>query len=63
MFGCETHFHKWGKVQKMEPNDSQMHFHFGVAFMQKSQMFKALVEKVNKHQIGPLGYHCKGLKV
>jgi hypothetical protein len=26
-------------------------------------MFKALVEKVNKHQIGPLGYHWKGLEV
>jgi hypothetical protein len=26
---CETHSHKWGKVQEMEPNDSQMHSHFG----------------------------------
>jgi hypothetical protein len=29
VFRCETHFQKWGKVQEMEPNDSQMHFHFG----------------------------------
>jgi hypothetical protein len=29
VFGCETHFHKWGRVQKMEPNDSQVHSHFG----------------------------------
>ncbi len=29
MFKCETHFHKWGRVQGMEPNDSQVHFHFG----------------------------------
>jgi len=29
----------------------------GVAFMQKSQMFKILVRKVNKDQIGPLGHH------
>ncbi len=28
-FGCETHSDKWGKVQKMEPNDSQVHSHFG----------------------------------
>jgi len=25
----ETHFHKWGRVQEIEPNDSQMHSHFG----------------------------------
>jgi len=29
VFKCETHFHKWGKVQGMEPNDPQMHSHFG----------------------------------
>ncbi len=29
VFRNETHFHKWGKVQRMEPNDSQMHSHFG----------------------------------
>jgi len=27
--GSETHFHKWGRVQKIEPNDSQVHSHFG----------------------------------
>jgi hypothetical protein len=26
---CETHFHKWGKMQGIEPNDSQVHSHFG----------------------------------
>jgi len=26
-------------------------------------MFKALVGKANKHQIGPLTYHWKGLEV
>jgi hypothetical protein len=40
-------------VQKIEPNDSQMHFHFRVAFVQKSQMFRALVKKEKKLQIGP----------
>jgi len=29
----------------------------GVAFVWESQMFKALVEKANKHQIGPSKYH------
>jgi hypothetical protein len=29
VFKSETHSHKWGKVQKIEPNDSQMHSHFG----------------------------------
>jgi hypothetical protein len=35
----------------------------GVALVRESQMFKALVEKLNKHQIGPLGYNWKGLEV
>ncbi len=29
VFVCETNFHKWGKVQEMEPNDFQVHSHFG----------------------------------
>ncbi len=29
VFRCETHSHKWGRVQGMKPNDSQVHFHFG----------------------------------
>jgi hypothetical protein len=29
VFRCETHSHKWGKVQGMKPNDSQVHSHFG----------------------------------
>jgi len=28
VFRCETHSQKWGKVQGMKPNDSQVHFHF-----------------------------------
>ncbi len=28
VFKNETHFHKWGKVQEIEPNDSQVHSHF-----------------------------------
>jgi len=29
VFKCETHLHKWGKMQGMKPNDSQVHSHFG----------------------------------
>jgi hypothetical protein len=29
----------------------------GIALLRKLQMFKALVEKAQKHQIGLLGYH------
>jgi hypothetical protein len=35
----------------------------GIAFVQETQIFKALVEKEKKHQIGPLRYHWKGLKM
>jgi hypothetical protein len=30
VFENETHFHKWESVQEIEPNDSQVHFHFGI---------------------------------
>jgi hypothetical protein len=33
-----------------------------VTFMQKSQMFKTLVERINKPQIGPLRYIGKVMK-
>jgi hypothetical protein len=53
-------FHKWGRVQGMEPNDPQGHSHFGnCTHVKESWMFKALVGKVNKHQIGPPRYHWK----
>jgi hypothetical protein len=29
VFRCETHSHKWGIMQGMKPNDSQVHSHFG----------------------------------
>jgi hypothetical protein len=41
----------------MEPNDSQVHSHFGNYSHAKVPMFKPLVEKANKQQIEPLGYH------
>jgi hypothetical protein len=51
VFGCETHFHKWGKVQEMEPMTPKCTPILGIAFVWEFQMFKTLVEKENKHQI------------
>ncbi len=36
---------------------TKMGVHLGVTFVRQLQMFKALVGKVNKHQIWPLGRH------
>jgi len=35
----------------------------GVTFVRELRMFRALVENTNKHQIGPLGHHEKGLEM
>jgi hypothetical protein len=35
----------------------------GVAFVRELRMFRALVGNTNKHQIGPLGHHEKGLEM
>ncbi len=35
----------------------------GVALVQKPQIFRTFVEKVNKHQIGPPSYHWKGFEL
>jgi hypothetical protein len=37
----------------MKPNDSQVHSHFGRYTHVKVTMFRALVKKTNKHQLGP----------
>jgi hypothetical protein len=29
VFKSEMHFHKQGRMQEIEPNDSQVHSHFG----------------------------------
>jgi hypothetical protein len=63
VFGSETHFHKWGKCKRLNPMASKCTPILGVAFVQESQIFKALVEREKKHQIEPLGYHWKGLEV
>jgi len=35
----------------------------GIALVQESRMFKVLVEKANRHQIGPPRYHWKGFEI
>jgi hypothetical protein len=34
----------------------------GIAHVQELQMSKTFVGEANKHQIGPLGHHWKGLE-
>jgi hypothetical protein len=34
-----------------------------ITLVRESQMFRALVEKTNKHQIRPSKYHWKGLEI
>jgi hypothetical protein len=34
----------------------------GVTFVRELQMFKTLIEKQKKHQIGPSRHHYKGLE-
>ncbi len=41
MFRCETHIHKWGRVQGMKPNDSQVRSHYrnpNIGFMTKCEL-------------------------
>jgi len=62
VFKGETYFHKmWESARDgtMTPKCTPF---LGIALMQELQMFKTLVGKVNKHQIGPLGHHWKGLE-
>jgi hypothetical protein len=57
VFTCEIHFHKWGRVQEMKPNDSQVRSHFGNCIRVEFQMFRGLAGKANEHQIGSLAHH------
>ncbi len=61
MYEGETRFHKWGKMQKNEPNDFQNIFR--IALVRQSQIFKSLIEKANKDQFGLQKYHWKYFKV
>ncbi len=55
VFSCETHFHKWGKMQRIKPNDSQMHSRFGSC--KELRMFKALVGMAKNTKLVPPGYY------
>jgi hypothetical protein len=46
-----------GKYKKLSPMAPKYAPTLGVAFMQESQIFRTLVEKENKHQIGRPRYH------
>jgi hypothetical protein len=46
-----------GECMRLNPMTPKSTPTLGGAFEQESQIFKTLVEKVNKHQIGLLGYH------
>jgi hypothetical protein len=63
VFGCETHFHKWGRVQKMQPNDSQVHSRFGSYTRARVLNVQSLCWKGKKNKIWPLGYHWKSLEM
>ncbi len=62
VFRCEKHFHKWGRVQGMEPNDSQVHSHFGNHTRAGVVNIQSLGWKGNKYQIGPQDTIRKALK-
>jgi hypothetical protein len=53
-----------GRLQEIEgPMTPKCTPTLGVALMRESWIFKTLVEKVNKHQIGPSEYHQKDFEV
>jgi hypothetical protein len=54
----ETHFHKWGKVQGMNPMTPKC-TPLKITFMWESQMLKTLVGKANMHQIGILKHYLE----
>jgi hypothetical protein len=49
MFRCETHSHKWGSVQRMEPNDFQVHSHL----CGSCECSKPWLEKQTNTKLGP----------
>jgi len=52
-----------GKCKRWSPMTPKCIPILGVALAWESPMFKALVEKKNKHQIGPPKCHWKGLEI
>jgi hypothetical protein len=56
-------FTNGGKCKRWNPMTPKCTPTLTFTFMWEFQMFRALVGKANKHQIGPPGYHWKGLEV
>jgi len=56
-------FTSGGKCKRLNPMTSKCTPIFRVTFVGDFRIFKALVERANKHQIGPPRYHWKGLEV
>jgi len=52
-----------GECKKWNPMIPRCTPTLGVALVQESRMFKVLVEKANKHQIGPSRYHWRGFEI
>jgi hypothetical protein len=60
VFECETHFFtNGGECKGWSPMNPKCTPILRITLMGESQMFKTLVGKVNKHQIGPPRYHWK----
>jgi hypothetical protein len=55
VFRCETHSHKWGKMQGMKPNDSQVHSHFGS--YTRARVYKCLEPWLEGQKNTKLGPH------
>jgi len=62
VFKCETHFHKWGRMQGMKPNDSQVHFHFGSCECLKLWLEKKTNTKLGGHDTIRKVLKCRCLK-
>jgi hypothetical protein len=55
-------FKNGGECKKWNPMIPKCVPTLGVALLQESRMFMALVKKVKTHQIGPLRYHYKNFE-
>jgi hypothetical protein len=61
--GVKHTFTNEGKCMRYIPMTPKCTPTLVVVLMRESWMFRALVEKAKKHQIGPPRYHWKGLEV
>ncbi len=52
-----------GEFKRLSPMTPKCTLTLGIALVRESRVCRTLVKKVNKHQIGPLRYHWKGLEM